>query len=200
MNSPVRTVRQQVTDRLRQEVIAGRFAAGQMLREAALAEEFGVSRGPIRDAFLQLTQEGLLVYQAHRGVTVRPPPDPKNRRLIVSLRRRIECTWVRQGMHSITETGWQQIDQALKQLRLACLGGEVGEIAQCDLAFHEAILVACGGESFVPMWRWLCSQMLMAYSRLENYEQVYLEHERIAEALRSGDRSEATRALKANIR
>ena len=77
-----RTIREQVTNQIRDEVVAGKLPAGQPLREGHLAERFGVSRGPIRDAFLQLSQEGFLVYQANRGVTVRKPPEQGHRELM----------------------------------------------------------------------------------------------------------------------
>ena len=61
--SITRTIREQVTNQIRDEVVAGNLPAGHPLREGELAERFGVSRGPIRDAFLQLSQEGFELLQ-----------------------------------------------------------------------------------------------------------------------------------------
>ena len=61
--SPIRSVREQIADQLRNEILANLFAANEPMREAALAERFGTSRGPIRDVLLQLSQEGALVYK-----------------------------------------------------------------------------------------------------------------------------------------
>ena len=52
-----RNVREQVTDQIRAELLLGKFKAGEAMREIPLAERFNVSRGPIRDALLQLSQE-----------------------------------------------------------------------------------------------------------------------------------------------
>jgi len=76
----------------------------------------------------------------------------------------------------------------------------VAAVAKCDMAFHEAILVACNGDDFLPVWKWLCSQMLLTYSRLQNYQQVYDEHVEILEALEGGRKQTAITAMKANIR
>ncbi|MDP6721301.1 MAG: GntR family transcriptional regulator, partial [Pirellulaceae bacterium] len=92
-----RTIREQVTNQIRDDLVAGNFPDGCVLREAELAKRFGVSRGPIRDAFLQLTQEGFLAYEANRGVRLREPPDPENREFIVSLRIQIETFVIRKG-------------------------------------------------------------------------------------------------------
>lgn len=195
-----RTIREQVTDRLREEVLAGKYQAGQPLREAEVARRFGVSRGPVRDAFLQLSQEGLLTYQANRGVTVRQPPLPEHQRLIVSLRRQIECYCIRYGLERVTDEDLQLIAQALKDLKLACWSEDVARVARCDLQFHEAVLAACGGSQFLPIWRGLCSQMLLAYSRLATFDQVYEEHARIMDALVRRSKPDAIAALRANIR
>ena len=195
-----RTIRQQVTDQIRNEVVSGDLPAGEALRETEFAERYGVSRGPIRDAFLQLSQEGFLSYHANRGVTVRTPPDPDARDLIVSLRLQIESHAIKQGVHQLGESEFAKIDFALQNLHEACKGGDASAIAMCDFAFHEAILISCEGESFLPIWKWLCSQMLMAYTRLENYDQVYQEHAEILAALKIKQFTKIAATLKSNIR
>ena len=66
-----RTIREQVAAHLRYAVLSGELGEGEALREQPLARHFGVSRGPVRDALLQLTQEGLLVAEQNCGVRVR---------------------------------------------------------------------------------------------------------------------------------
>jgi DNA-binding GntR family transcriptional regulator len=73
-----RTIREQVAAHLRYAVLSGDLGEGEALREQPLARHFGVSRGPVRDALLQLTQEGLLVAEQNCGVRVRRPDPAKN--------------------------------------------------------------------------------------------------------------------------
>ena len=56
---------------LRESIMNGRFASGARLEEKTLAETLGVSRTPVRIAMQSLAQEGLLVYNPHRGFQVR---------------------------------------------------------------------------------------------------------------------------------
>src|SRR5210317_954209 len=128
-----RTIREQVTDQIRDDVVSGKFPAGQALRESELAERFGVSRGPIRDAFLQLSQEGFLAYQANRGVTVRQPPAAENRDLIVSLRQQIECFVIRRGLDQLRSSGAASLAAALRDLKSACASADVAAVARCDM-------------------------------------------------------------------
>lgn len=195
-----RTIREQVTNQIRDDVVAGTFLAGQPLREGELAERFGVSRGPIRDAFLQLSQEGFLAYQANRGVTVRQAPDPANRELIVLLRRQIECHVIGSGLSKLDDDGLEQIEASLRELRQACSGDDVAVVARSDMGFHEAVLSACGGDDFLPVWKLLCSQMLLAYTRLDNYEQVYEEHVDVLNAIKAGKKQAVVAAIESNIR
>ncbi len=85
-----RTIREQIADHIRNDVLSGQLAEGAPLREQDLATRYGVSRGPIRDALLQLTQEGLLVSKPNCGVTVGSGPSDAIQPLIIQLRRAIE--------------------------------------------------------------------------------------------------------------
>lgn len=194
-----RTIREQVTCQLRDEVIAGEITPGAVLRENDLAKRFGVSRGPIRDAFLQLSNEGYLAYQANRGVTVRHPPDQSDRDFIADLRRQIELHVVTKGLGEMTDAGLDEVETALAALNEACVLGELAAIKRSDLEFHEAILAACGGESLLPAWKQLCSRMVLAYDRLDDISQVHTEHQRIFESLQDQDLNRLINALTQNI-
>ena len=195
-----RTIREQITDLIRDDVVAGNLSAGEPLRETEIAERFGVSRGPVRDAFLQLAQEGFLAYQANRGVTVRVPPESKNRDFIVSLRQQIEGFVIRGGIGDLSDEQFAKIESTLVELKAACETQDVASVARCDIAFHQTILEACGGKDLLPIWKWLCSQMLLLYSRLDDFSAIYAEHETIMQALRSRSKQATVSAIKANIR
>lgn len=195
----LKTVREQVITKLRDELVAGEHAGGNVLREAELAARLGVSRGPVRDAFLQLSHEGFLAYQANRGVTVRHPPNPKNRAFIVSLRIQIEVFAVDSSLKELSDESLNSIETALDDLKRACSGDNAAAVARCDMAFHEAILVGCGGEDFIHAWRQLCAKMLMSYSRLDNFSQVFDEHLHILEPLQQRNKRAVIKSLRDNI-
>ena len=99
-----RTIREQIVSHLRTELLTGQLSGGERLREQHLAERFGVSRGPIRDALLQLTNEGVLVARQNRGVNVREMPSETVRPLIVDLRRRLAMN----GCKRAEEFRWEE--------------------------------------------------------------------------------------------
>ncbi|WP_026190544.1 GntR family transcriptional regulator [Methylobacterium sp. WSM2598] len=65
-----RTVSAAVADALRQRILGGALRPGTQLRQDALAEEFGISRIPVREALLQLEASGLVRIVPHRGAVV----------------------------------------------------------------------------------------------------------------------------------
>ncbi|MEU5213582.1 GntR family transcriptional regulator [Streptomyces sp. NPDC020742] len=64
------TLRQQIADALRDEVLAGRLPAGQSFTVKEIAEQYGVSATPVREALLDLCAQGLLDVEQHRGFRV----------------------------------------------------------------------------------------------------------------------------------
>ncbi|MGH3194005.1 MAG: GntR family transcriptional regulator, partial [Streptosporangiaceae bacterium] len=60
---------------IREQIITGELPAGQQLRQRDLAQRFGVSQTPVREAMRRLESEGLLVCDTHRGFTVVAPDD-----------------------------------------------------------------------------------------------------------------------------
>lgn len=65
------TLRQQIADALRDEVLAGRLPCGHPFTVKEIAEQYGVSATPVREALLDLCAQGLLDVEAHRGFKVR---------------------------------------------------------------------------------------------------------------------------------
>ena len=64
------TTSETVAARLRKGIKFGSYPPGTRLREVSLAEEFEVSRGPVREALQILVKEGLVTFEAHRGARV----------------------------------------------------------------------------------------------------------------------------------
>ncbi len=71
-NTPLtkQTIAEQVADALRHEIVTGQLAAGTKLRQVEIAQRFGVSTTPVREAFGLLQGDGLVQIDTHRGVTV----------------------------------------------------------------------------------------------------------------------------------
>lgn len=65
-----RTLAEQIAERLREDILSGRLAAGRRLSQESLADQFRVSRVPVRDALRQLRAEGLIDSNGRTGTAV----------------------------------------------------------------------------------------------------------------------------------
>ncbi|NKB70048.1 MAG: GntR family transcriptional regulator [Candidatus Latescibacteria bacterium] len=192
-----RTIREQVVSHLRHAVLAGELGEGEALREQPLARHFGVSRGPIRDALLQLTQEGLLVAEQNRGVRVRRP-DPAIGGLVVELRRKIE-SFALKGLCQGGDEALAFFSENLSLFQSACRRGDMAEVVEHDMAFHRYIVESGGGADLVAVWVPVVTHMMLPYSRHGDLMDSYREHEAVVQALRRGDEAAALECLRANI-
>ncbi|MCB1121424.1 MAG: GntR family transcriptional regulator [Verrucomicrobiae bacterium] len=195
-----RTIREQVVDRLRDDVINQVFKPGESLREYTLSERYGVSRSPIRDALLQLTQEGLLVATPNCGAKVGSPLDDEIQPLVLDLRIRIEVFALEQAVKSIEEKDIQELESRLKDIFDACQSKQLSDIIKSDMAFHQAIVELANNEKLVGIWKQVSGYMMLHYERHEDWMESYGEHAAIFEAIKLGDKRAARDALKANIR
>jgi DNA-binding GntR family transcriptional regulator len=198
--TPIRTVRDQVTDRLRNAILSGRFAAGQRLKEVELAGEFGVSRGPVRDALLQLTKEGVLEYRPNCGVEVAATASDDVRPLLVVLRRQIEAHALKTVVPSLTAEDLADWGAVLERLRVACAAEDMAAVVEHDMAFHRWVLDRAGDPNLAAVWLPITMRMRLVYSRHKSLNDVYPEHARVWKAARRGDVTATIRAMEANIR
>ena len=194
-----RTIPEQIAEHLRQDIISGVLEAGKPLREQEIAERFGVSRGPIREVFRQLAQQGLLELEPNKGARVAQALNPEVRSLIVELRRKLEVFILSNCFEQITEENIQVWETILADIQEACQRGAKVALTNLDLRFHEAIIQACDDRGLFTVWQTITLRMSMRYRRHGNLMESYYEHKRIVDAIRAGDKAEAIAALEANL-
>jgi DNA-binding GntR family transcriptional regulator len=199
MSLVYRTIREQIVEQLRSEVLSGEIAEGESLREQKLAARFGVSRGPIRDALLQLTQEGLLVAEPNRGVRVSGGPSQMIQPLVVETRRRIERFALDAVFDKLTAEDNRALDEVLARFKSACEKGEMKEVVERDLALHRWIVERAGDADLLAMWLQVIVRMRLRYTRHKTLLDSYREHKRIVDAIKKRDRAAALASLEANI-
>ena len=194
-----RNVREQVTDRLREEILLNKFKPGEALREIPLAERFRVSRGPVRDALLQLSQEGLLESIPNRGVRVGKVWDEKLIPVMAKIRFELESFAISELIANRQDECLDKIRRNLRLFKLACEDDEMPAVVQLDLQFHRLFLRQCGHAGLESVWLPLLGGLRLPYSRHKLLTESYFEHKQIADAIEQSDVAKATAALKKNI-
>ncbi|MEM7343344.1 MAG: GntR family transcriptional regulator, partial [Chloroflexota bacterium] len=194
------TIPEQITARLRQEILSGQVKPGQPMREQEISTRFGVSRGPIREALRELTKLGLLVLEPNKGVRVAPSLSTSVRPLIVELRRKIETFVLESIFDQITQADIATWEAILADIKTACEAGDTVALVDYDMQFHQAIIQSHDDRELFTLWQPIALRMLMQYDRFgDDLMASYHEHKRILDAIRSNDKVEALAALEANI-
>jgi DNA-binding GntR family transcriptional regulator len=190
--------REQICEILRLDLITGKFSHNQPLRESALAKRFNVSRGPIRDVFLRLTQEGSLVYEPNRGVRVHSAIADKEREVMMKMRLHLECYCIDQYINESSSQDHAKLKLLLQQFKNACGRESLRDLAQSDLSLHRH-WVSRASTNLEPIWLGLAVRILMKYSRLASFEESIKEHEQIVEAILLKNVKSAIDALSLNL-
>ena len=193
-----KVTRNAICEALRSDLISGKLDFDQPIREQRLAERFGTSRGPVRDALLRLTQEGALVYEPNKGVRVTSPLSDEERNVVASMRLSLEKHCLSKFMGEMDKNDHRELSLLLERLISACDRASLPEVAECDLALHR-YWVAQASSHLETMWLGLSVRMIMKYSRLTKYEDIASEHQRIIEAILAKDLDKALYYLGENV-
>ncbi|MFC3120693.1 GntR family transcriptional regulator [Agaribacter flavus] len=194
------SVREQIADVLRSDIIAGDLKPNTKLNEQQLAERFGTSRGPIRDVLLKLTKEGLLVSRNNVGSSVSSPLDPELQKLSIGIRRKIEEFAVKQLEGKLTIEHFTDLEAIIEEMHDHFEGGRYTELTKTDIAFHQYLVEAAGGEDLVNIWYPIVIRMRMNYKRITTSIKLVEEHKDIVDALKVNDTKAAINAIRRNIK
>lgn len=191
-----------IAGQVREAIGRGEFAPGAQLYESHLAEQLGVSRGPLREGLQRLTQEGLLVAIRHRGLFV-VELTPANVRDMYLAREAVErCAVVVITDRSPVPSA-DALEPVLTQMQRAAERGDAREIGECDIAFHEVLVAQSGSERLVRLHATqvvearICIQSLGSTS--EDEMARVREHRAIAAAIRAGDGDLAVELLQRHM-
>lgn len=136
-----------VTDALRDLILTGQLGIGVQLKQQALAERFGVSRIPVREALKRLEAEGLIAHKAHQGSTVAAQSVPE---LVEALDIRIglETRALKLAIPLMKPADFR----AAKEIMARYEGSESPqEWADLNLEFHMALYRPCGRAKLLKM-------------------------------------------------
>ena len=191
-----------VADRIREEILSGGFVQGERLVEAGIAQQLGVSRGPVREAFKLLRAEGLVKEEPHRGTFVVRLTSADVRE-IYDLRAALEARAARQLTERGRGSDMRTMRRLLARLLEAAESGDVAIVSQADLAFHEGVCDLTGNRRLhevymrhVPVLRNL---MKLDEYIFRSLDEVAAEHPPLVAALESGDPALAAACFEAHV-
>lgn len=189
-----------VLERLREDIQSGDIAAGASLRQQELAERYGVSATPVREALRLLEADGSITYSQHRGVVV-SELSPAEINDLYRLRSAAEGSTVEAAVERLTPEQVTHIVAAHDRLADTGGEGEATELSRMNREFHFAIYEAVSPvvSSFIAqLWTSLPARLTIWEAKSQ--ARVLLEeHQLILDAIVRGDASEAGRLMAAHV-
>ena len=181
-----RTLWEQVRDRLREDILAGRLEPGTELSEVALARDLGTSRGPLREALGRLASEGLVTITPRRGAVV----TQLSRQEFIDayqVREALETLAVRLAVPLMSPAEIAHLRELCELMARAARDDEVRLFFDTNNRFHEALVRGSRNQKLHEIHRVLVGQMVPYLPRsLElrgNLQQSVEEHEAILAAI-----------------
>ena len=188
-----------IASELRKAIYAGEYKSGDELSLTAVAEQLGISRTPVREAFQELEGEGLITLRMNRGAVVNRI-DRKFIRDIFEMRRLLESEAVARAAANGMETG--KLLERLYDLRdhISTVSRETYETLNQDI--HTAIWDAADNHQLRKYLMEMWNGPSVAGSPeevLEHYRNSTFEHISILQFIRDGMAAEARQAMELHI-
>lgn len=179
-----------VLARLRQELADGTIHPGQQLRQVEIAERYGVSATPVREALRLLEADGAIRYAPHRGATVTELSDQDRNDLYI-VRRSLEATLTQLAAERATPEGIAEVRRHHDELVARVASASAEELSRRNRDFHLAVMQLASPlitqQVVAPLWQGFLPPNLSQWRSAERNALFIAEHERIIEALEAGD-------------
>lgn len=191
-----------IRNTLENAIVAGRYLPGARIDPELLEQEFGCSRTPVREALYQLESSGLVKIMPKRGTFVSAwTPDQLAERFEVMAETEASCG--RLAARRITDGEMAAFVSIHEQCRALAGAGDSEGYYRHNSLFHHCIYRATHN-SFLAQEAARLHAMLQPYRRMQlrvrnRMGRSFREHDRVVEAIRSGDGEAAATALRDHV-
>jgi DNA-binding GntR family transcriptional regulator len=193
-------LRDQIKDAIVERILDGVYGPGERIVEIRVAQEFGVSQAPVREALRELELLRLVVSEPFRGARVRE----------ITAAELAEIYPVRAALEEVAARGAAPrmggdvsgLRAAVAQMRTAAAAGDVHEFVVHDVAFHRQIVEAAGNRTLEELWNSLHVDLrttITLIKRADDLREVAESHVPVLEALAARDPERSARALREHI-
>ncbi len=196
-----RVLRDVIKERIVERILDGTYPPGSRIVESQLAQEFGTSQAPVREALRDLEGMRFIESQPHVGARVRAVTSEELGQ-IYPVRAALEEVAGREAAVRMTDEVLAALANELQAMRSAAEAGEVHEQLVHDARFHEIIVEASGNQVLLEVWRSLRVEARTLVSVIKadsNLPMIAEMHRPVLSALQSRDPDLAGKEMRAHI-
>lgn len=190
-------------ERIRAAIVDGRLGFGEQVSEIGLANTFGISKTPVREALLRLRLEGLVEIHPQRGSFVFSLSGQQVHELM-QFRELIESAALGEAIREDRSALSRMLEANLAAMVRCEVEGHKELIPALDSDFHESILMACSNPYLRASYALIGYRFQALRSRLpvqnKKVDDCQQSHGEILEAVRAGTTARAQKLLKEHIR
>lgn len=193
----------QIVEQLRAAIVRLELPPGQMLSESDLAESFGVSRTPVREALIKLAQQGFIEVRPQRGtfITKIRPQELLEARFI---REAIETAAIDRIIGRLDSATVRICEATLKDQKSAAAAKDIYAFHLADDAFHRTLAQATGFERLSGMIEGEKALMdrvrILSLKTMPPFKRLISQHKAILDAVVAGDRQVALTQMRGHLR
>lgn len=187
-------------------ILSGDVAGGEVVSEVTIADELGISRTPVHEAFLRLEGENLLSLAPRRGAAV-VPMAPDEARDVLEMREAIECSTARRAFATgrVTPAVLDEMRDNVDRQRELAACGDHEAFVKLDNAFHAILIRASRNQTAVFFHELLQDRQHRLRHQLlqvgqEEVDGALAEHELMLAAADAGDADEVCLLVAAHVR
>lgn len=185
----LKPLRERIASSIRDSIIEGKIKPGERLLEPVVAKVLGVSRTPLREAFLQLESEGFLKFNPRKGALV-TETSPKDAEEIYQIKGALEALAARLAANNIFNDQIEELVTINKKMEsiVQSKKKDYKTFLELNSLFHHKIYECCGNEKLKKTIRTLRNQTLrynyIFLSLLSHLDESVAEHYEIIKSLK----------------
>ena len=197
-----KSLTEMVAEEVRTRIIEGRIRLGAALSEQSLAADLGISKTPVREALLQLKQEGLVQVQPQRGTYVFRL-EAEQVVMISELREVLELAAIKAALARHPDALAERMGAIFATMRAAYEEDDRVAYRKLDGEYHEAIIDLCGNDYIRNAYRQIAFCVAALRSRLSNEALLnkasIADHREMLRLVKARDAAALTKLLRAHI-
>ena len=195
-------LRDRVFDQLRDDILNGKYATGEELKEIPIGKDLGVSRTPVREALRKLELEGLVTIIPNKGAYV-SGISAEDVHDIYVIRSYLEGLCAKGACRYATEEDINSLDEIICLARFNAEKNRYEQMSELDSKFHQTLYNSCGSKMLRHILRdfhkYVESVRKQTLSRSERAIAAINEHEKILDAIKARDEETADRLANEHI-
>lgn len=187
---------------LRRLIFTGQFQPGSQLRENQIAEEFGISRAPLREALSRLEEEGLVTKIPYKGSFVTEISREAVEEIGI-VRRLVEGHVIEKALPLLLSSELENLERCAADLKAAADTEDFQRALDAHLELHRLIYECANNEVLMAMWKSWESQLRLYFAEdlrgLFDPKRSAKEHGVLVEIIKTGDLSKIKKAVENHV-